>query len=491
MTKTLNNKFNSLNCGLKTMIVNKYSSASKLPNEVNMAKEIAKTIKNLKYDLTSGDWFEYKKSEGKWQRLNRNQTDKEIFNLLMEHEDVKNRLTIDYRNRVRASLEMINGVDFEEYRKENRQSKLIPFKNGVLDLNTKELLNHNQNYYFTHNLNINFDPSAVLDQSMINFLCSISNNNPIVLKVLRSFIQCLLLRDNRFQVALYLHGPGGTGKSTFERLLMSLVGSSNSTVLDLESLNRTFTTSKLVDKSLVLFSDVQGYTGEPSKLRLLISGDSINAERKFKDSFDFQPDALVILSSNLMWAPKDASTGLQRRVIYLPFTTVPDKIDRNLFNFNTTTNTYSGTLSNSLPGLVNWVLDNSESNLNLLNNAYETNKLISPNAIRDANPLVDWIKTYISYEENNSVPIGRKTSDPKTHLYPHYLMFCKSYGFIPLPFPSFSSVLLQQITLLISDNVNKKRISGGYVILNIKLNENLLHEDIKDTTHYNILDEFK
>ena len=70
-------------------------------------------------------------------------------------------------------------------------------------------------------------------------------------------------------------------------------------------------------------------------------------------------------------------------------------------------------------------------------------------------------------------------------------MFCKSYGFIPLPFPSFSSVLLQQITLLISDNVNKKRISGGYVILNIKLNENLLHEDIKDTTHYNILDEFK
>ena len=49
----------------------------------------------------------------------------------------------------------------------------------------------------------------------------------------------------------------------------------------------------------------------------------MNAERKYKESFDLQPEALVVLSSNLLWSPKDSSTGLQRRVIYIPVTTVP------------------------------------------------------------------------------------------------------------------------------------------------------------------------
>jgi phage/plasmid-associated DNA primase len=119
----------------------------------------------------------------------------------------------------------------------------------------------------------------------------------------------------------------------------------------------------------------------PAKLRLLISGDLINAESKYGASFDIQPNCLVVLSSNVLWSPKYSSTGLQRRIIYIPVTTVPKKVDRHLFNYNLTTNESSGTLSNSLPGLVNWALNNSESNLSLLNNAVEVNKLIDPSAI--------------------------------------------------------------------------------------------------------------
>jgi putative DNA primase/helicase len=488
--KSSGQKINSLICGLNNIIVAKYSTTRKLPNEVDMAKEISNNMENFKYDLVSGDWFEYKITVGRWYRLNRYQIDSKIFNLLMKHESLKSVLTVDYKNRVKASLEMINGVDFDEYRNKNKELKLVPFKNGILDMNTITLLEHNKEYYFTHGLNINFNSSAVMENHMINFLCSISNNNINTLKVLRSFIQCVLLRDNQYQVALYLHGPGGTGKSTFEKLLISLVGNTNSAVLNIIDLNRQFTMSKLMDKSLVLFSDVQGYTGDPSKLRLLISGDVINAERKFKDSFDLQPDALVVLSSNLLWSPKDASTGLQRRIIYIPVITVPDKIDRKLFLYNLTDNTYSGTLSTSLSGLVNWALSNTDSNLNLLNNAVETNKLINPNAIRDTNPLVDWIKSYISYEYGNNVSIGRKTSNPKTHLYPNYLLFCKEYGYIPLPFQSFSSVLMQQMNLLVSNDINKKRVSNGYVIVNIKLNDNFISEDNQNTIVYNILEEF-
>lgn len=146
---------------------------------------------------------------------------------------------------------------------------------------------------------------------------------------------------------------------------MSLVGANNSSVLNLSDLNKQFSLSKILDKSLVLFSDVQYFSGDPSKLRLLISGDVMNAERKYKDSFDLQPESLVILTSNLLWSPKDSSTGLQRRIIYINMKTVPNKVNRNLFNYNLVSNELSGSLVRSLPGLVNWALSNSDENQNL------------------------------------------------------------------------------------------------------------------------------
>jgi putative DNA primase/helicase len=192
------------------------------------------------------------------------------------------------------------GVDFNLNNIKNRIAKLVPFKNGVLDLNSIKLLNHDPNYYFIYSLNIDYDPAAKITKEMLDFFKNITNNNLFTLKILRSFIQCLVIKDNQYQVALYLYGPGGTGKSTFEKLLTSLVGNKNTTVLNLQDINKQFALSKVVDKSLLLFSDVAGYTGDPSKLRLLISGDPLNAEIKYKDSFDLQPNCLVVLSSNML-----------------------------------------------------------------------------------------------------------------------------------------------------------------------------------------------
>ena len=152
-------------------------------------------------------------------------------------------------------------------------------------------------------------------------------------------------------------------------------------------------------------------------------------------------------------------------------TTVPNKIDRNLFNYNLSTNQCSGTLSDSLPGLVNWALNNTDDNLNLLNNAIQTNKLIDPNALNDTNPLVDWIISHISYEPDSSVNVGNKQSDPNTCLYAHYLNYCKEYGYKPLLFNIFSTVLVQQLNVLVNLNIAKKRSINGTIITNINLNK--------------------
>jgi putative DNA primase/helicase len=255
---------------------------------------------NFNYDTFSQDWFKYNEETGHWARLAKFTMQQKIYEILKSKPKIKDNLTTAYVLKVKTAVEWSKGVDFNKFAALNIRSQLVPFKNGVLNLNTIELLKHDRNFYFTYNLNICYEPDAKISKPMLDFFQSITNNNLYTIKILRSFIKCLLLRDNQFQVALYLYGPGGTGKSTFEKLLTSLVGNSNTAVLNLKDLNKQFAISKVVDKSLLLISDVQLFTGDPSQLRLLISGDLIHAEKKYKDSFDIQPKCLVVLSSNIL-----------------------------------------------------------------------------------------------------------------------------------------------------------------------------------------------
>ena len=436
------------------------------PTPTKMAEILKENLSNYKFDVSTRSWFIYNQELGAWTRIDQFTSEQNFYLMLRENfpsETISTNLNIE----IKKILEFEMGIDF----KINQVSRLVPFKNGVLDINNINLLKHDSKYYFTYCLNINYDAQAKIKPGIIEFLKNISNNNAYTLKILRSFIQCLLLRDNQYQVALYIYGPGGTGKSTFERVLSCLVGAKGTAVVNLIDLNKTFTTSKLVDKSLVLFSDVGHYTGDPSKLRLLISGDIMAAEKKYSDSFDFQPTCLVVLSSNVIWNPNDPSTGLQRRIIYIPMTTSPKTVDRHLFSYNLRTNEITGTLTESLAGLVNWALENPVNNLSLLNNAVEINKLIDPSAMSSSNPLVDWIQIRLKYSPGALIEIGLKTSEPDEILYPNYLLYCKENGYTKtLPLRKFSIILVQQLNSLIDNSIEKIRTKHGFRITNIIIN---------------------
>lgn len=197
----------------------------------------------------------------------------------------------------------------------------------------------------------------------------------------------------------------------------------------------------------------------------------MNAERKYKDSYDLQPKALVVLSSNMLWSPKDSSTGLQRRILYIPVTTVPPVKDNSLFNYDLLTNFISGTLAESLPGLVNWALSNPEENLKYLMEVNKTNSLISPDVLDKTNPLIDWIKSFLTFELDCSARVGSKSLNPDIFLYPNYILFCKEYGYKSLPFNNFSDLLVQQLNTLYSPLIQKKKTEIGMTISNIRLNK--------------------
>lgn len=456
------------------------SSTSKLPNTNVMAKELIKNhLSNYKFDDVSKSWFEYNE-KGIWVRLNNNVSTRRIFNLLDNYPSLSKRLTLDYAEKVKSLIEVLIGEDMVLLSNNSINNGLIPFKNGVLDTKTKELLPYSKEFYFTHQLNIEYDPNAKLSIEMMEYLARTASFKSETLNVLRSFIQCILLRDNKYQVALYLWGPGGSGKSTFEKLMMSLIGNQYSTVMKIEDLNTKFGTSKLVDKALVLFSDVQSYKGDPKELRLLISGDIMSAEWKYRDSFDFQPLSLVIISSNNIWSPKDTTTGLKRRIIYISMDSMPKNPIPNFFNYNYYTGEVSGVLASSLPGLVNWALNNPKENLELLKDS-KINNITAPGLAENANPLLEWINDHISYKADGKVPIGDKSTPKGTTLYPNYLEFCKLHKYIAMNYKEFGNSLLQNLQNVYDTSIIKKRMNVGWVITNIEI---LKNPTVKELTCY-------
>jgi len=54
-------------------------------------------------------------------------------------------------------------------------------------------------------------------------------------------------------------------------------------------------------------------------------------ERKYEQPSQFQPNSLVIFTSNYLWEVTDSTTGLQRRIIYIKIPNKPTEFTPNFF----------------------------------------------------------------------------------------------------------------------------------------------------------------
>ena len=113
---------------------------------------------------------------------------------------------------------------------------------------------------------------------------------------------CLIFTNNlKYQIALYIYGPGGTGKSTLINILMYLLGKEVTLSSSLTQITSRFGVASLVGKILLILNDISLYRGqEPQNLKTLITQDPMEAEKKYEKPFPFTPKAFCILTSNVL-----------------------------------------------------------------------------------------------------------------------------------------------------------------------------------------------
>lgn len=127
------------------------------------------------------------------------------------------------------------------------------------------------------------------------------------------------------QKIFWLFGEGGTGKGTFQQLLINLVGMENVASLKITGLaNSRFSTSILLGKSLVIGDDVQkdAVIKDTSDMFSLATGDIMTIEDKGKRPYSIRLNMTVVQSSNGLPRMNGDKSAIDRRFRILPFTKI-------------------------------------------------------------------------------------------------------------------------------------------------------------------------
>lgn len=102
----------------------------------------------------------------------------------------------------------------------------IPFRNGLLDIATGQLDAITPNDAATWSLPYDYRPGDDCPRIKTWLRQAVGDDDDVV-ELLRAFLAALLRGEAHLQRFLHLIGPGGTGKSTYLRLIEVLVGSRN------------------------------------------------------------------------------------------------------------------------------------------------------------------------------------------------------------------------------------------------------------------------
>ena len=177
-----------------------------------------------------------------------------------------------------------------------------------------------------------------------------------------AIVAWLMLPNVKFQKALLLIGGGGTGKSTFLKLLSRFLGPENCSHLSLKEIEEDrFKPAQLIGKLLNTFADLPAGVLESTSIFKLITGeDPIQAERKYGQAFSFYPFARLCFSTNNFPIVKDASDAFFDRWNVVKFArkfrdTTDQRDQDELIRELTTAEEMSGVLNealDALPGLL-------------------------------------------------------------------------------------------------------------------------------------------
>lgn len=330
---------------------------------------------------------------------------------------------IKYMNLVCDEVKQKTEIDSDNY---------IGFKNGIYEISTATLKNHNPNMIITNLIPHNFNENAK-SEIVDSFLDSLSCNNRNIRLLLEESIGYSFIKSNDYNKFFILKGDRGNGKSTFLNIIKALLGEENCSSLDIKQIGERFSTETIMGKLVNLGGDIVDdclSANDISIIKNITGGDAIKGEIKHGKVFYFTPTLKLFFNANNIPRTKDPTGAILRRMIIIP-------LNARFTDDNTADPTIKKKIiydKNSMEYLIQLGIKGMERVRK--NNGFTECEEVKEQIIeyeKSNNHVVGWVDEL----RNQDVLI----SQPIKNLYQFYVDFCKDANYKPESRTNFSRII--------------------------------------------------
>lgn len=225
--------------------------------------------------------------------------------------------------------EIYDYLTIEAPQKEQSSRRYILFKNGVYDLETKQLLPHSPEYVISNIIPWDYNPNAyseLVDKTLNKLAC----HDKEIRTLLEECIGYTFYRDSKLGKCFVFTGEKNNGKSTFIFMLNNLLGDDNYSSVDITNLARELDIASLANKLANIKDDIaDNYMDglNVSLFKQVATGNRCRGKFLYNDPFDFYPYATLIFSANSIPRIKDPTGAVTKRMVIIPFNAVFTKED--------------------------------------------------------------------------------------------------------------------------------------------------------------------
>jgi len=229
------------------------------------------------------------------------------------HENIDPNLSKASRDEVENFIKLKTLINKEDL---DTDWKRISCANGILNLERGTLEAHSQDNLTILGIPHTFDPDPIESSITIKFMNDLTGGDKAKNDFLYEIMGYCLLKKNLFQKFFVLQGSGGTGRSTFCRLLTTLVGKENVSPLSITDFDKDYQLAKLQDKLLNINDDVDDskILETSGRFKSVVAGERIACRPIYRDVIELESYAKLFFCTNGLPKISDKSQGLYRRL---------------------------------------------------------------------------------------------------------------------------------------------------------------------------------
>ena len=232
---------------------------------------------------------------------------------------------------------------------------LVNLQNGTMDMETMTFYPHKKDDLITKVMPIDYDPGAKT-KLWDEFLDKIFQGNKNIISLIQRAAGYSFSALTTEQCIFILYGTGKNGKSTFLDTIKRLLADYTKNAPVATFMRKDWGSSNNFELAR-LFGARLITTGEPDKgdrfaeslIKQITGGESINAEHKYKDPFEFYPEFKLWIGTNYKPEIIGTDLGIWRRIMLIPFDYFFTVEERDI--------SFPDKLLAELPGIFNWAME--------------------------------------------------------------------------------------------------------------------------------------